>query len=132
METKHIGMIISFIFGFLGYIIIKFWIRPIWGYKKIKKNIVSDIKDYLTTINNERRDRAMKERIKDKTRELRLRSNELVDSYYDSLPAWYKILLKSKGESPIDASKHLEALSNTLNFKHAENRKEKIKHFLRI
>ncbi len=132
METKYIGMSVSFLMGFFGFIIIKWWILPIRGYKKIKKNIVSDIKNHLAAINNERRDRAMKERVKDETAALRLRSGELLDSYYDSLPAWYKVFLKSKGESPVDASKHLEALSNTLNFEHAQNRKEKIIQFLRI
>jgi len=36
MKPIYFMAIISFVSGFLGYIILQLWIRPILGYKKIK------------------------------------------------------------------------------------------------
>jgi hypothetical protein len=70
--------------------------------------------------------------MKDWVKENRQNSVELSASYNGNLPNWYKILLNSRGESPIDASKHLMILSNTSNYDHAEKHIEKIKNYLGI
>ena len=44
MEPLHIVAFISFVFGALGYIILKFWIRPILGYRNLKRRILSDLR----------------------------------------------------------------------------------------
>ncbi|MDL1963543.1 MAG: hypothetical protein LWW98_04230, partial [Deltaproteobacteria bacterium] len=65
-------------------------------------------------------------------KENRQSSVELSASYNENLPNWYKMFLDSRGESPIDASKHLIILSNTSNYDHMEKHIEEIKNYLKI
>ncbi len=132
MKPIYVVAIISFISGALGYIIIQFWIRPILGYKKIKNKVALNIKYYNNSKNNKDIGEKIKSQMKEWSKANRQNSVELSESYNGNLPVWYKILLKSRGESPIDASKHLMTLSNTRNYDHAEKHIEEIKNYLKI
>ena len=132
METIYLGAITGFILGTFGYTIVQFVIRPIFRYKKIKRKTVSDLNTYLNVVYNENEDPVIHERIDECANDIRQRSSELTDCYEDILPTWYKLLLKRRGESPIDASKHLTVLANTKNYKHAQDRTEKIQQTLRF
>ncbi len=133
MDTKiAIGVIISFLCGSFGYIILIFWVRPIWNYKKIKKMVIQDLTDYLNSINEEDEGESIYGTITHNAENLRRHSVDLTECFYGSLPAWYKILLQSRGESIEDASKHLMGLSNTRNYDHAKNRMEKIRQSLKV
>ncbi len=132
MEPIYFVVIISFVSGSLGYIILKFWIRPILGYRKIKNKVALSIKYYYRSKNNEDIGEKTKLQIKDRAKANRQNSIELSESYNENLPNWYKMLLDSRGESPIDASKHLMILSNTINYDHMEKHMKEIKNYLKI
>jgi hypothetical protein len=123
---------LSFILGVMGYIIIRFWLLPILRYRRIKGRIAMDLNALLNAApaggGGARPQDAMRQRMKAH----RIASAELSVSYTDNLPYWYKLSLESRGESPIDASKHLLVLANTRNPEHAKKRVEMIKECLRI
>jgi hypothetical protein len=132
MEPIYFVAIISFVSGSLGYLILRFWIRPILGYKKIKNKVALTIKYYYKSKNNKNIGEKIKSQMKERSKTNRQNSVELSASYNENLPNWYKMLLDSRGESPIDASKHLMILSNTSNWDHAEKHIEGIKNYLKI
>ena len=132
MEPIYVVAIISFVSGSLGYIILQFWIRPILGYRKIKHKVTLAIKSYYKSKNNENIGEKIKSQMKKWNKENKQNSVKLSASYNENLPNWYKMLLESRGESPIDASKHLMILSNTRNQDHAEKHIEEIKNYLKI
>jgi len=132
MEPIYFVAIISFISGSLGYIILKFWIRPILGYRKIKNKVALTIKFYYKSKNNKDIGKKIKLQMKERSKANRQNSVELSESYNENLPNWYKMLLDSRGESPIDASKHLMILSNTSNYDHMEKHLKEIKNYLKI
>ena len=132
MESIYVVAIISFVAGAFGYIIIQFWIRPISGYRKIKNKVALTIKYYSKSKDNDFIDKKIKSQMKEWNKANRQSSVELSASYNENLPNWYKMLLDSRGESPIDASKHLMILSNTSNYDHMEKHIEEIKNYLKI
>jgi hypothetical protein len=132
MKPIYFVAIISFVLGSLGYIILQFWIRPILGYQRMKHKVALNIKYYYRAKNNEDIGEKIKSQMKDWVKANRQNSVELSASYNENLPNWYKMLLDSRGESPIDASKHLMILSNTSNYDHAEKHIEGIKNYLKI
>ena len=132
MEPIYVVAIISFISGSFGYIILQFWIRPILGYKKIKNKVALTIKYYYKSKNNKDTGEKIKSQMKEWSKANRQNSVKLSASYNENLPNWYKMLLDSRGESPIDASKYLMILSNTRNYDHAEKHIEGIKNYLKI
>ena len=134
MKPIYFVAIISFVSGFLGYIILQFWIRPILGYQKIKNKVALIIKYYYKSKNNKDIGEKIKLQMKEKEwgKANRQNSIELSASYNENLPNWYKMLLDSRGEAPIDASKHLMMLSNTRNYDHMGKHIKKIKNYLKI
>ena len=132
MEPIYFVAIISFVLGSLGYIILQFWIRPILGYRKIKNKVALTVRDYYKSKNNKDIGEKIKSQMKEWSKANRQNSVELSASYNENLPNWYKMLLDSRGESPIDASKHLMILSNTSNYDHAEKHMKEIKNYLKI
>ena len=132
MEPIYVVAIISFISGSFGYIILQFWIRPILGYRKIKNKVALTIKYYYKSKNDKDIGEKIKSQMKEWSKANRQNSVELSASYNENLPNWYKMLLDSRGESPIDASRHLMVLSNIRNYDHAEKHIEGIKKYLKI
>jgi hypothetical protein len=132
MKPIYFVAIISFVSGALGYIILKFWVRPILGYQKIKNKVVLTTKYYYEFKNNEAIGEKTELQMKDWVKANRQNSVELSESYNENLPNWYKMLLDSRGESPIDASNHLMILSNTRNYDHMEKHIKEIKNYLKI
>jgi hypothetical protein len=126
MEPIYIVAIISFLLGVFGYIITQFWMRPILRYRKIKHRIASDLKWYLEAQGQEIKDKNAQKQFKAKGEIIRGYCTVLTDSFSDDLPHWYKLLLESRHESPMDASKHLMALANIRNAEHAQNRLNQI------
>ena len=127
MEPIYIASIISFIVGALAYVIIQFWIRPILQFKKIKKKILLE----LETFNNATIS-ISKGSNPDRSKLLRKYSIELSDCYNIELPHWYKLLLNSREESPIEASKCLMTLTGVNSRKDAEKHIYKIKNYMKL
>lgn len=132
MEPIYFVAIISFISGSFGYIILQFWVRPILGYRKIKNKVALTIKYYYKSKDDKDIGEKIKSQMKEWSKANRQNSVELSASYNENLPNWYKMLLDSRGESPIDASRHLMVLSNIRNYDHAEKHIEGIKKYLKI
>ena len=132
MEPIYIIALISFLLGVFGFIITQFWIRPILRYRKLKHRIASDLKWYLEAQRHEIKDKIAREQIRARGEIIRGHGTALTDCFSYDLPPWYKLLLESRHESPIDASKHLLALANIRNSEHGERRLEKITNSLKI
>lgn len=122
----------SFVLGAFGYVIFYFWLRPIIRYRSVKRHIITDMTTFLNTIYNENEDPAAETGIQKRIEAVRRHSVALTDCYDTALPDWYRLLLQSRGESPLDAAKHLLGLSNTRNYEHAKNRIDKIRQTLNI
>jgi hypothetical protein len=130
MEPLHIVAFISFVSGALGYIILKFWIRPILGYRKLKRRILSDLRD-IDSADSAERTAGSEQKNKWKTA-IRKHGAELTDHYNYDLPRWYRIVLQQRGENPIEAAKHLLKLPGTPGGEDAKRTMEKIKEYLII
>ncbi len=122
MNPIILGAAVGFVIGLAGFIIVQFWIRPIMGYRKIKKKILSLLSEISGGLPKDDQVRLS----------LRQLSAELSKSHDDLLPSWYRIRLKSRRESPAEACGHLGALANTRSAEHAESRVDKLKRSLNI
>ena len=128
MEPIYIVAIISFFFGVFGYVIVQFWLRPIFRYRQLKQQVASDVKEYARAVSAGGPDKAAD----DRQAALRRHSDELSSSYSYDLPPWYRLVLQRRGESPVEASGYLMKLSNTRNPEHAKAHVEKIRASLKI
>lgn len=130
MEPLHIVAFISFVFGALGYIVLRFWIQPIFGYRKLKRRILSDLGGGDPADSVERA-AGSEQKGKWKTA-IRKHGAELTDYYTCDLPRWYRMVLQQRGENPIEAAKHLLKLPNTPRGEDAKKQVEKVKECLGI
>jgi hypothetical protein len=56
----------------------------------------------------------------------------LTACFNDTLPYWYRLVLKNRGERPLEAAKHLMALANVKRPRDAERRVEAVRRALRL
>jgi hypothetical protein len=127
MASMAVAVIVSFILGSFGYVIVQFWVRPIFKYRTIRKDVIQNLADYLNSFDQEDEGENYHGVVNNKAVNLRRRSSDLIDCYHNTLPKWYQVLLRGRGELPDEIIKHLMALSNTRNYYHACNRMEKIR-----
>ncbi len=120
-----IPMAICFFIGSFGYILYFFWLRPVLRYRAEKRRIASELKSFI------HREEAGKKG-KSRSETFNRCAGSLTMCFNDQLPDWYRLLITRRGESPLDASKHLTALSNTKDREHAARRVEKIKQALNL
>ncbi len=132
MNVMYASIAAGFLLGSGGYILFHFWLRPILKYRSIKHRVVKDITAYLNSIHAEVEGVFLSNTAIEKVTSMRRHATALTDCYQGALPEWYRLLLNSRGESPVDAAKHLLGLSNTRDYEHAKNRISKIKHTLKI
>jgi hypothetical protein len=121
MDMRIAGALFGFIVGSMGYIIFRFWFVPIREYRRLKSEINKEIKYYFNAVSEN------KWHIQKKKRFQNMRKNilDICDCYDHDIPVWYKIVLKSRCESPHEAAKHLMDLSNVQDGAHVFNRLEK-------
>ena len=132
MNNMVISAAASFLLGAFFYILYRFWVRPIFQYRSIKKKVIQGLTSYLNSISPDEDNTPPPDTQNGKIEVMRKHAVELTDCYQMALPDWYRLLLQSRGESPENAAKHLLVLSNTRNYDHAQNRMEKIKDSLKI
>ena len=130
MEPIYIAALSSFLVSAFGYVIFHFWMRPIWRYRRLKKSARTTIASYLDAINGKDEPASANANAKKTITIIRNLSGELARSFDDDLPQWYKLLLRQRKESPIDASQHMVVLANTTNYHHARNRAKRISQLL--
>ena len=119
-----LGVGIGFVAGSFGYILSRFWIRPLMRYGSIKRQIATALAAAATA------DETKKER--PHAAALRQAAATLTDCYNDTLPQWYKLALANRGESPPEAARHLMTLADTRNAGHAADRIATVKAHLKI
>ncbi len=106
----------SFVAGVLGYIIARFWVKPILGYSIAKHKLDSELSRYLSHDMDASDGNAA-------LRTARRLSMDLVTSYNEKIPYWYRLFLDSRQESPVKAS---GLLTNLNKIKDPQQRQTKI------
>ncbi|MDD2388137.1 MAG: hypothetical protein PHP23_00165 [Desulfobacterales bacterium] len=129
MNSIYIGAGASFILGASGYFIVRYWLMPIFRYRKIKQGIVQTLSFY-DSLNVETFTGPDKQRLKNISRKLRQYAAQLSTCYNESLPYKYKLYLNGNNESPLEASKALMALANIKQVDHAIKRADSIRNYL--
>ncbi len=125
MNPLIIVAAISFFVGMFGYVLFVFWLRPVAGYRKVKRRLARDLNggehdaDGTSAYSKEAL-RALKPAWKK-------HAAAVTVVYEERLPDWYKLTLTRRDESPMDAAKHLMALANIKNSQHAAKRIAEIK-----
>ncbi len=132
MNAIYAGAITGFILGLVGFITVRFWFLPIKRYHNIKKSTDANVKAYSTLLSHTNVEETSKEQLKQNRKTLRQLAADLITTYNDILPSWYRLLLESRSELPLEASTHLMTLSNIHQQDHALNRADKIRFHLKI
>ncbi len=125
-----IPMAISFFIGSFGYILYFFWLRPVMRYRREKRRVADALNAFASQ--GEAGEEGNPGGKKSQAKIFNRRAGSLTMCFNDQLPDWYRLLITRRGESPLDASKHLTALSNTKDREHATRRVEKIKQALKL
>ena len=103
----------SFVVGLLGYIIARFWIKPIARYNITKRKLNHELTQYLAqmtdTVGPEKK--KTHSRGNETGRTARKHALNLVTYYGEDIPYWYRLLLDSRKESPTEALVLLTTLS---------------------
>jgi len=132
VEPIYVAAFFSFVFGLLGYIVVRFWILPIGRYIRVKDRFASDLRTLLDMLQNEQPYHTENSQIQDRRDSLRRYSSDLVSIYQKELPYWYRLYLESKKEQPLEAAEFSMRLSNTRKLEHAFRQADEIKGFLRL
>jgi hypothetical protein len=127
--SNLIGAVVGFLAGALGYVIIKHWVLPIVGYKTLKRRIGQDMNRYVAAAAAHPAGRDQKKAV---GRSLRNRARALAESFHHELPQWYRIMLQSRGEKPVDASQVLTRMANTTDRAHMRGQVEQIRASLKL
>jgi len=130
---KLYATLIGLVAGILGYLAANFWFHPIFRYRDLRSQIISDLVYYKNAISPDKghNDYFKEERVKQRIMANRRHSSDLKAVYFE-MPKWYKFYLKKRGIHPDKAVPELIGLSNTFEFRTAEKRLEKIQKLLGI
>lgn len=120
---------VSFLAGSFGYVIVRFLMLPVFRYAQLKKKIRRQL-DRLPAPPEGHGKAAGSDASFKRLRQL---SVDLNDCFSENLPHWYKVYLTGRrGESPLDAAKHMLSLSNARNPEHGRHHVEKIRGALNL
>ncbi len=130
MNYKIAGALFGFLTGIIGYIIFRYWIFPIRRYRHLKSKIAKDISSYEETIskNNWNTNTIIKKRLKNTRKCI----SDLIECFHEEIPSWYRIKLKSRGESPTETAQQIMNLGDIRESEHAKKRLKKAKATLLI
>lgn len=113
MDPIYWVAIISFIIGACGYIIVRFWIIPIVRYKKTRRLLKASLETFCRKLPNAEEGKAFKKALgKKRLEEIRRQGMKLVEIHDVDLPYWYRLLLLTRKESPLNASEPILKLEN--------------------
>ncbi len=112
MDVSLWAAIIGIAAGAIGYWFITFSMQPISRFRDLRNQVLKDFIYYAQVINADGLNDEMKELYLQRILANRKTSAELAAAILD-LPSWYSSHLKSKGQAPAEASKHLIGYSNT-------------------
>ncbi len=107
------GAALGFVAGVFGFVIVRYWIRPVSGYKRLKRRAADTVDGHLLFLEKGAAVSQATNGLKDSRQRLRRTASELTDAFHQDLPAWYRIRLRARGENPPEAAGLLMKLSNT-------------------
>ena len=114
------GIAVGFVAGSFGYILARFWLRPLMAYAGLKRKIAA-------ALSNAEQNQGLPD-----AAVIRRLAADLTDCYNDTLPNWYNLALANREESPVEAARHLMSLAGTKEPGHAADRMKKVRNHLRI
>lgn len=113
MKLIYFAAFVSFVLGASSYIIIRYWVIPIGRYQTRKKAVEGLLPRYRTVRAGTVPEGSDGMTVEDYSKALRKQAALLSDSFDLDLPHWYRMLLDSRKESPIEAASLLMTLANT-------------------
>ena len=120
----------SFVAGLMGYIIARLWIKPIVSYNIIKRKLDAELTRYLEQLaaspgtGSGKSELSVGEKALHSARKLAM---DLLSHYNEKIPYWYRLLLDSRQESPMQASGLLTNLNKIKDFQQRRSRIEAVK-----
>ncbi len=115
MDLIYWAALASFIAGVCGYIIARYWIVPIGRYRRIKQRFFKNLDSYAQKLPA---DEAAKPAVPDAKmllQSIRQTGMQLIDIYNGELPYWYRLVLITRHESPLEVSDQCLRLGNMPN-----------------
>lgn len=126
-----VGAVLGFVIGVFGFIIVRYWIRPVSAYVRLKRRVADAVEAHLSIMPADAgSDDAAG--VKESRMRLRKLSQELTDTFHHDLPHWYRIRLRARGELPPEAAADLMKLSGAKQVAPARKGAVKIQKHLRI
>ena len=95
MIAYLVPAIISFLAGMMGYLLYRWWYRPVVSYRRLRGRIIAALDPPAPA------------------KELRQLAMDLQILTDEQLPPWYRIKITQGGQDPLAAVKELMKLSNT-------------------
>jgi len=96
------GAAVGLVMGSFGYVLIRFGLRPVLGYRRLKRRLSSLLN----------RVEGLESLTEDERHLIRRLAVELQTAVDDGLPQWYILALKNKEVHLRDAVRHLQTLAN--------------------
>lgn len=129
-----IAVAASFMAGLLGYGIARLWIKPIVGYNIEKRRLDREISRYLRRMETaeESGDSSNDREVRELLKAVRKSVTNLAARNSTELPAWYRIFLVSRQESPEKAMKLLTPLSKIKDPDQIRTRVDQARKILRL
>jgi len=124
----------SFMAGLLGYAVARLWIKPIVGYNIEKRRLDREISRYLQWLETGEKSREFSNapEVREILKAVRKSVTNLAARNSTELPAWYRIFLVSRQESPEKAMKLLAPLSKIKDSDQIRTRVEQARKVLRL
>jgi hypothetical protein len=126
-----VGAVLGFLAGVFGFIIVRYWIRPVSAYGRLKRKIADAVIRHLA-LAADPPESGNKADLSGSQKQLRRLAQELTDAFHHDLPHWYRIRLRSRGEQPPEAAAGLMKLSGSLKAEPARKGAEKIRRLLHL
>ena len=125
-----VGAILGFVIGVFGFIIVRYWIRPVSTYGRLKRRIANAVDEHLLLVDEGATDR--KKAVAGSQKQLRKLAQELTDTFHHELPYWYRIRLRAREEQPPEAAAGLMKLSGSRQIEPARKGAENIRELLHL
>lgn len=124
----------SFMAGLLGYGIARLWIKPIVGYTIEKRRLKRELSRYLRRLETieESRECLTSPEVREILKVVRKSVTNLAARNSTELPAWYRIFLVSRQESPEKAMKLLAPLAKIKDHHQIQERVDQARKALRL
>lgn len=128
MEGMALGAVVGFFAGSFGYIMIRFFISPIWSYRKLKKKVNTHLlaADKIAGV-----EKMGTEAIRT-IDGFRFLAKEMTETVEDLMPVWFRLSLTRSGEDPLQAATQMMALANIRTPGHLVKRIQSIRSLLRL